>query len=269
MKPTHVLTILLFTLCTYLVSSCTGEEDYTPISLRDIESPNLNLQYPPARIYAYLLQGGDGNYTVSCNQPETVEAKIVSGDSPNDVALSLKTLSRGDAVITIADNSGNSLLVNVKVDYYTEAFVVNDHDTFISGDLSEAEKTEVKEKALRTIPVKKSGGYKFVYTDGNEAKGTVYMYKEKYGEKAVEGTFERRRTEGSEETGINGYVLYELTFAGEKHFLKMTGYQPSRTSVVVPIAFYEDVKELFIADYPMLESVHTAQVLSHLFDLVY
>lgn len=269
MKLTHLLTTLLFVLCTFLVYSCTGDDDYTPISLKETESPNLNLQYPPARIYSYFLQGGDGNYTVSCNQPETVEAKIVSGDNPKDVALSLKTLSRGDAVVTITDNSGNSLLVNVKVDYYTEAFVVTDHDTFISGDLSEAEKKEIKEKALSTIPVKKTGGYKFVYTDGSEAKGTVYMYKEKYGEKAVEGTFERKRTEASEETGINGYVLYELTFPDEKHSLKMTGYQPSRTSVVVPIAFYEDVKDLFIADYPTLESVHTTQVLSHLFDLVY
>lgn len=266
MKLTNLLTTILFSLCTLLISSCVEDDNAAPISFKDIDSPNLKLQFPPIRTYSYTLQGGDGNYTASCNQPEIVEAKIVQGDNASEKALSLKTISRGEAVITITDDSGNSLFVNVKVDYYTQEFLVTKQDVFIKGKLSDAEKKKVTEKALRTIPVKESGGYKFVYTNGEEATGSVCVYKEKYGDKAVEGTFERKEAEGMGE--VAGYT-YELTFADGKYLFHTASYQPSRSDMMVTIAFYEDVKDRFIADYPALESIHTAQALSIPSNLVY
>lgn len=271
MKLTRILTTVLFSLCMVLLSSCSEDDGFAPISLKDRDGSNIKLYYPGTQVTSYLLQGGDGNYTMTCDKPEVVEAKLVrSMDSP-EMLLELTALTLGDATITITDKSDNSLLININVDYYTQEFIVSNYDVFLTGNLDDSDKKALAEKAAATIPVKVGGGYKFVYTDAEEAIGNVFMYKEKYGSQPVEGTFERKNIKQEDDTfGTVGYINYELTFPDGKYTFRFTTYQPSnRTSVMPVVAFYEDVLEKFSADYPALESVYTAQILSQVSDLFY
>lgn len=271
MKLNNILATLLFSLCILFISSCNDDKSLTPISLKGTDTPDIKLNYPASSAYTYTVQGGDGNYKVICNKPEVVEAKIETAASTADKVLSLTVQTLGDAIVTITDNSQNSLTVNVKVDYYTQAFVVNKHDVFIFGDLHNSEKKAITEKALETIPVKVGGGYKFIYTDPKEPTGKVLVYKEKYGGEAIEGIFKiASATIGNPEIGEHEYHSYELTLPEEQRIFMLWVYQPSERSSMIPItAFYEDVKNKFISDYPLVERVYTAQVLTLSSNLFY
>ena len=271
MKLTRMLTTILFSLSMILISSCSEDDGFAPISLKDRDGSNIKLHYPGTQVMSYPLQGGDGNYTMTCDKPEVVEAKLVTGIDTPEKVLELTALTLGNAVIIITDQSDHSLIINIKVDYYTEEFAVNNYDVFLTGNLDESDKKTITEKAVVTIPVKVGGGYKLVYTDAEEAKGKVFMYKEKYGSQPVEGTFERKTVKLEDNTfGTVGYIHYELTFPDENHIFRFTNYRPSnRTSVMPVVAFYEDVQERFDTDYPALESIYTAQILSYVSDLFY
>lgn len=65
-----------------------------------------------------------------------------------------KALALGEAIITVKDQSGNTLDIHVIVDYYTDNYIVSKQDIFLTGDLKDSEKQTIKEKALATIPVK-------------------------------------------------------------------------------------------------------------------
>ncbi|WP_455666476.1 hypothetical protein [Phocaeicola sp.] len=269
MKLTNTLATVLFTLCTLLISSCSNDDDLAPISLEGLDSSNIGLSYPRSQEFICTLQGGDGSYEVICNKPDIVEAKIVPVN-PSEKALSLTVLALGEATVTVTDNSQNTLVINVKVDYYTQNYLVSNYDVFINGTLEDSEKKAITEKALTTIPVKVGGGYKFIFTDEETTKGKVLMYKDKYGNNAIEGTFEIKIVESDEETGVIRRPIYELTFPEEKYnFCQFYYPRSSRMSVIEVTAFYEDVKEMFTADYPTIESVYTAQVLAWASDLFY
>lgn len=270
MKQTNILTIVLFSLCTFLFSSC-SEDSLAPISLQGMDNPSINLRYPRTGVYDITVEGGDGNYTVVCDKPEIVEAKIITDANAPAKLLSLKVLDRGKAIVTITDNSQNSLVVNVTTDYLTERFVVSQYDIEISGDLRDSEKKEITEKALATVPVKRGGGYQFVFIDEESSTGKVLMYPEKFGGKAIEGTFKTELTnigpEGAEEIL---YPAYELTLPeGQRSFLFYPYRRSARMSVTPVVAFYEDVKEMFIGDYPLAERVYTTQVLSRPSEIYY
>lgn len=269
MRLNNIFATLLFSICTLLISSCNDDDSLDPISLKDMDISDIKLNYPASSTYTYPLQGGDGNYKVNCNKPEVVDAQI--SESNHEKVLCLTVQALGDAIVTITDDSQNTLVVNVKVDYYTQRFVVSKQDVFITGDLRDSEKKAITEKALETIPVKVSGGYKFIYTDPEEPTGKVLVYKEKYGGEAIEGTF--KRTSATTEhpvTGEHEYHSYELTLPGEQRVFIMQEYKPSERSSMIPLfAFYEDVKDRFTTDYPLLERVHTAQVITQPSDLFY
>ena len=89
--------------------------------------------------------------------------------------ISIKALALGEAIITVRDQSGNTLDIHVIVDYYTDNYIVSKQDILLTGDLKDSEKQTNKEKALATIPVKTGGGYKFIYTDAEIARGKVCL----------------------------------------------------------------------------------------------
>lgn len=256
MRLNNMLATMLISLCSLLISSCSNDE-LAPISLKDSETATINLHYPDNQAYSFPLQGGDGKYEISCNKPEIIETKMISSSD-----MSIKALALGEAVITVRDQSENILAIHVVVDYYTDNFIVSKQDILLTGDLKDSEKQTIKEKALATIPVKAGGGYKFIYTDTETKKGKVLIYQEKFGDKAVEGTFERKYNE-IENGQLNIFMTYELTLPEQqKRTFIVSEYIPSRTSALITTAFFEDLKETFVTDYPAVEQVYTEQVLT-------
>lgn len=217
MRLNSMLATVLIFLCSLVISSCSNDE-LAPISLKNRETANIKLNYPNNQTYSFPLQGGDGNYEISCDKPEIIETKMISSCD-----ISIKALALGEAIITVRDQSGNTLDIHVIVDYYTDNYIVSKQDILLTGDLKDSEKQTIKEKALATIPVKTGGGYKFIYTDAEIARGKVLVYQEKFGDKAIEGSFERKSNEiENEQWGTRHIISFDLTLPE----------QPKRTFII-------------------------------------
>lgn len=87
----------------------------------------------------------------------------------------------------------------------------------------------------------------------------------------TEGTFKiTSATIRNPGIGEHEYHSYELTLPEEQRIFMLWVYQPSGRTGMIPITtFYEDVKNRFITDYPLVERVHTAQVLTLSSNLFY
>ena len=75
MRLNSMLATVLIFLCSLVISSCSNDE-LAPISLKNRETANIKLNYPNNQTYSFPLQGGDGNYEISCDKPEIIETKI-------------------------------------------------------------------------------------------------------------------------------------------------------------------------------------------------
>lgn len=110
MRLNSMLATVLIFLCSLVISSCSNDE-LAPISLKNRETANIKLNYPNNQTYSFPLQGGDGNYEISCDKPEIIETKMISSCD-----ISIKALALGEAIITVRDQSGNTLDIHVIVD---------------------------------------------------------------------------------------------------------------------------------------------------------
>jgi hypothetical protein len=140
MRLNSMLATVLIFLCSLVISSCSNDE-LAPISLKNRETANIKLNYPNNQTYSFPLQGGDGNYEISCDKPEIIETKMISSCD-----ISIKALALGEAIITVRDQSGNTLDIHVIVDYYTDNYIVSKQDILLTGDLKDSEKQTIKEK---------------------------------------------------------------------------------------------------------------------------
>ncbi|MCD8031609.1 MAG: hypothetical protein LUF85_12520 [Bacteroides sp.] len=255
MKHIHWAAICFVFLWGVFLTACDDEKS-SPIRLADQEDTTLNLWYPYEKdTYTYSLVGGDGTYTAFSYAPDVVGARIVSGE----IELSIQGL--GYTEVVIRDNSGNSLSLDVHVDHYTQRMLVDRCQVYITGDPEESEREEIEKAALSTLPVEEGGGYKFVFTDKESTKGSVYVYPVKFGEDAVEGTFVTRQLqEGGSGTEYGSY-FYDLTIGGKKRTFALTtwDFRGTRTSEILPVVLLEDVTEQLITDYPEAETVYTLQ----------
>ena len=111
MRLNSMLATVLIFLCSLVISSCSNDE-LAPISLKNRETANIKLNYPNNQTYSFPLQGGDGNYEISCDKPEIIETKMISSCD-----ISIKALALGEAIITVRDQSGNTLDIHVLVAY--------------------------------------------------------------------------------------------------------------------------------------------------------
>ena len=142
MRLNSMLATVLIFLCSLVISSCSNDE-LAPISLKNRETANIKLNYPNNQTYSFPLQGGDGNYEISCDKPEIIETKMISSCD-----ISIKALALGEAIITVRDQSRNTLDIHVIVDYYTDNYIVSKQDILLTGDLKDSEKQTIKEKAF-------------------------------------------------------------------------------------------------------------------------
>lgn len=262
MKLKFLVGIILLSLCSVSFISC--DDDSDPISLfygnndNPIIDNKVSLIYPTANTTKLLIKGGDNNYT--CTVSDETKIRVRQEDN----ALEISPLGIGEVVITIKDADGNSYILNVTIAYLEQKFSVIKHDvTVIGEELIEDEIKAIKEQALATIPVSVDGGYRFVYTDNEESKGIVYLYPKVYGGEYKEGVFERyRKAIGNNNESL---TIYKISIDGETREYIFMPYQNSnlRSDMIMPLQFAEDLLELFIDKYPVVQ-VYTSQVLTPL-----
>ena len=255
MKLNLIICTLLILFSTFGWISC-KKETTEQLSLANIENNVTKLYYGSKG--GVTIIGGDGKYAFSCESP------LLKAEMTYRNYILFEPLGVGDAVVTINDSSGNSYILNVKVSYKSESDVVGKLDATVVGDnLTVGNQKELKAKALATIPVKVGGGYKFVYTEGEDlekTKGTVFIYPDKYGNNGIGGTFERVMIKGDD--GNYSHVVYSLHYNDTNHtFTRWLSKPTGQSSEYQPGQFVEDLKAQYQTAYPNVEQVFTSQVI--------
>ena len=221
-KLNSIICVLVLLFSTFVWTSCDKDSDGEPLSLHQIENNATKLYY--GSIGGVTIIGGDGNYSFSCESP------LLKAEMTYRNYISFEPLGVGDATVIIKDSSGESYLLKVTIAYKTEKMVVAKLDATVVGDnMTVGNQKELKEKVLATIPVKVGGGYKFVYTEGEDldmTKGIVFLYPDKYGENGIEGTFERATVKESD--GNYSYTTYTLHYSNaNRTFIFMEYSEPT------------------------------------------
>ena len=256
MKLKLITWSLLIMFSTFGWMSCKKE---TPeqLSLVNIENNTTKLYYGSNG--GVTIIGGDGKYAFSCESP------LLKAEMTYRNYILFEPLGVGDAVVTIKDSSGNSYILNVTVAYKSESIVVSKVDAIVVGDnMTVGSQKELKEKAITTIPVKAEGGYKFVYTAGEDldkTNGIVFIYPDKYGNNGIEGTFERVLTK-SDDGKSYSHVTYSLHYKNINHtFTRWFSKPTGQSSENQPGQLAEDLTAPYKTAYPELEQVYTSQII--------
>gem|GEM_PF-257287 len=250
---------LLVLFSTFGLASCDKESD-KPLSLDLVKNNSTKLYYGSKG--GVTIIGGDGKYSFSCESP------LLKAEMTYSNYISFVPLGVGDATVTIKDSSGDSYILKVTIVYKAQKIVVSKLDATVIGDaMTVGEQKELKEKALATIPVKVGGGYKFVYTEGEDleqTKATVFIYPDKYGENGIEGTFERATVK--DDDGNYSYTTFTMHYNGQIRTFVLTKYSQvvlkSTGDYYGQGQFAEDLKEQYKMAYPNVEQVYTSQVIS-------
>lgn len=253
MKPTKLSGILLLLL---FITSC-HKESIEPITLHYVENNSVDIIYPNTDNHSISIIGGDGKYSASCNNVSVIEAEIVQ----EKMMILLKPRSTGNAIVTITDESGNQYVLNVNVCYKEINLIIDKQDVIVVGNkLSEAQKAEIERKAILTLPVKVNGGFKLVYNNSEELnKGQVFIYNDNHGGEAAESVFEYKKIKLEVDGVIQTHPSFVITIDGKKRVFVVNRYFASKSSMVVPMAFNEDITELFKTEYPDVELIYTQQ----------
>jgi len=260
MNQKKIWGVLALFLSLFICLSCSDSDKDDPISLPDIENNTMYFILPTDATYSKTIQGGDGNYSVASANEQVMQVKLSNGKN-----IVFEALTTGETTVTIRDKSNNSYVLNVKVSYSEQNFIVTKCEVVITGDkLTVEEKKEIEEKALASIPVKVEGGYKFIYNNMELPKGDVYIYPEKMDGKSEKGSFERFREEDEENNTY--YLRYKITTdKGTYDFVFVPYYGPDRSSDIhVKFQFIEDLTEIYKADYENIEKVYSVQRLTYL-----
>ena len=147
MKLTNLIWIIIL-----IMSSC-NKDNHEPIRLyydiyndkpNLIENNQISLLFPTFDNIKLVIMGGDGNYTVS-----NLDEAIVNVRMENKF-IDITPLSIGSSIITVADKSGNSYTLNVKVHYREYNLIIDKLDVIVIGD-----KLSVEQR-MRRCPERRS-----------------------------------------------------------------------------------------------------------------
>lgn len=252
-----LLTTVILSLGNLFFACSDDDDDLKPITLKDQEDTTISFSYPNDTKYSFPVQGGDGNYSVQSGDEGVVKAEMISV-----IDFRLEIIGLGETTVAVTDNSNNSLVLNVVVDYTTHGFSIRLHDIAVIGDdLTGNEKKAIGEAQLVRIPVKVGGGYKFIFTDPDNNKGKAIIYTDTYGGTGIETTFEYKVIENETSSSYRGY---ELVINNEKRTFILSRYYPSGVTTMstenITMALMEDVTLKVQEEYPKAEMVYTSQV---------
>lgn len=249
MKLKHLLFLFIL-----ICASCSKDDD-KPITLSNIR-PNetFNVYYPASSYDVLIIGGGNGLYQIKVENPSLLEIDF----QKDRKELKLKPLGIGSTKIIIQDTSQNSFEFNVSIQYRESTFTVAKNSVKVVGkEITIKEKEELEQKALATIPVKPGGGYKVIYIDEEKHTGKIFIYPEKTGSNEIEGTVSVELSEKPYD-----YCSFILDLKGENRIFEYSHYQSdfTKSEMLIPMAFIEDVTEQFKEEYTKVEGVYTQQV---------
>lgn len=258
MKKTTRLFILISAFLLGFIS-CSDDDNSTPITIKDYEGALIRLIYPSSTEngISFILEGGDGNYSVKSGNDKIVTAVMLSATE-----LCLKAISIGETIVTITDNANNILVLEIHTDYKTEGFIVKKHDIrIVGGDLTDNEKKAISQKYLSEIPVGIDGGYQFIFTEMPNNKGKAIIYPKTFGSEGIESTFEIIKIENDDIPESNEWG-YEVVINNEKRvFIQGKYYHSTKSMLIPPMALYENVTQNVQKEYPKAELAYTSQLI--------
>ena len=258
-KPISTLSsILLLTFSLFCITSCNKDEPLPPIAL-DVEDNSVVLTYPTVSGYTIAITGGDGNFTASCSDPSVFDIEVFK----NKGGINLTAKSLGATTITITDQSNNSYTLKATAAYAETQFTIGKQDVVVIGEkLTPAQKKEIEEKAMLTLPVKEGGKFVLIHNnEEDENKGQAFIYNDKNDKQGIETTFEIK--EVGESGSPSSYRAYNFIIEGKpREFVIVEYVSPTRLNVDMrTMSLNELLTNQFKTDYTAVESVYTQQQL--------
>ena len=269
-----ILKIILTLICTITLFSCDEksggntwnpypeyEHDDNAITVHHSEDYNypidsLQIYIPTNNKHTLYIKGGDRNYTITQSETDLLKLTLEQGN-----VLVIEPLKIGKVEIPIMDGANHSYLLKIEMLYRTMELIVARTNIVIKGEkLTELEKDTIKEKALKRIPVKVNGGYKFTWVEFTEkgSRGVVSIYPNHFGEND-DSTQEYNFEEIFDEP-INNYQIrsrYIINIDGSNRVFRLgQGVLPTKSYDYLMI---EDLTEYFKTKYPSVEKVFAQQ----------
>ena len=253
--------ILLLSFSLFCITSCSEDEPLDPIAL-NVEDNSVVLTYPNSSGYTIAITGGDGTFTASCSDPTVFDVEVFK----NWEGICLTPKSIGEATITITDQSNNSYTLKAIAAYYEFQIIIGEQDVVVVGDrITPAQKKEIEEEAMLTLPVKEGGRFVLIYNNEKDNnKGQAFIYSDMNDKQGVETIFELK--EVGESGSPSSYRTLNFIIDGKpREFVKMEYRSPTRFSVDMRImSLNEDLTDQFKTDYPTVESVYTQQCIENI-----
>lgn len=261
--------IILTLLCTMTLFSCDeeGGESWYPYPEYEHDDNNITVHYndthntPRDSLQIFVptndksvlyIKGGDKNYTITPPETDLLNVTLEQG-----YILVIEPLKIGSVEIPIMDGANHSYLLKVEMSYYTTNLIVTRTEIVIKGEgLTELEKEEIKEKALKTIPVKVEGGYKFIYTELSKkdtSGGVVSIYPNRFGES--DNSTQEYRFEYINNYPERSHYIININDS-KRVFWYGQGKLPTKSAYLLMI---EELTEDFKTEYPAVEKVFAQQ----------
>ncbi|MCD8167516.1 MAG: hypothetical protein LUE93_16315 [Bacteroides sp.] len=245
-------------LCGFMVffGGCSDDESgsESPLTVGELRDGVLTLYYPGFYVPRIYIKGGTPPYEVSGGS-DILQVKM---DEDMESYFRCEISDVGRASVTVSDAVGDKITFSVVIEYNDIYVKVVGHDVEVTGEeLTVAQHKELQEKALSAIPVNELGGYRLAYS--GKDSGILYVHKDVFDSYRTEGTFKLIYQDEEEKFRLR----YWFEFEDQVHTFYRDLYRSSPRAELAPVyAFYEDLTEQFLPDYPGLEKLVTIQILN-------
>lgn len=256
MKTTQLLGVFLLFFSAICWTSCSDDDHSIALStdygliFEDEQTLTITPFYSPIPI---TIEGGNRDYQVKSSNNSVITIEQESG-----TGFLIHPVDIGQASITVEDEKRQLFTLFIHVEYATRDYRVKNHFVVIEGEhLTEEEKEEITTEILTfMIPAKPGGKYQLIFDKENDKEGSVKLFPSD-AQVLHEGTFKIEKPEGFElfyRLTIdlkNAYIDYPLVFD--------VGPLQTRTSLIGPIMFRQDLLNTYKERYPALEKLQAIQ----------
>jgi len=268
MKTKELLGMLLLLLSTISFTSCSDDEEVSPIIL-EYENPNVifdnekrifNITLFSGETTPLYIKGGDGNYKIT-NSDETVVYADLDGKK-----ICFQAQRLGNAFIKIEDTANNSYTLSVTIKYREFANTITQRKYIILGDeLTVGDKTKL-ENEIKAIDL--TDKYLFTYKDAENSIGSVCIWNIDSKMKEYDFTNELIKLSDEDEILIAGeFKLREynkVTIKGENYeeviYVTKSFFPLIKTKMnnypMPTYCYIKDLTEKYKSAYPMVEHIY-------------
>lgn len=266
MKLVKMYAVLMLLVSALIVSSCSDDDDYAPITLFyvdgsytytfDNERHDLYLT-PYSDEKSLFIHGGDGIYAIEVRNKDIIKANY------DGKVLTIEPVATGFAEIFVRDNSKNTYPLYISVQYPTSSYRGIENNVVIKGDgITLKEKEELEAEIRKEFLIEAGGQCMFVFKTPDRTQGEIQV-NQSATSKTKKGTF---KVEKMQNEDISYYQI--VINISEKEFVYIYGYKDYDTRAIYypPLSLFENVTDRYKEKYPALEEASIEHKMQYVYN---